>query len=87
LRAEYAERGRLDVFTVLEPALVWNQAEQGYAALGEKAGMTAAAVAQTVKRMRIRYRALLEQEISDTVDGPEAMTEERDYLIRVLSGA
>jgi predicted Zn-dependent protease len=45
-----------------------------------------AAVAQTVKRMRARYRALLEQEIGDTVDGPEAMAEERDHLIRVLSG-
>jgi RNA polymerase sigma factor (sigma-70 family) len=86
LRAEYVERGRGEVFEVLEPTLVWNQAGMSYDSLGERLGIAPAAVAQTVKRMRARYRTLLEQEIGDTVDGPEAMAEERDYLIRVLSG-
>jgi RNA polymerase sigma factor (sigma-70 family) len=86
LRAEYADRGRAEIFAILEPALVWNQGGMTYDALGVKLGMTPGTVAQTVKRMRARYRTLLEQEISDTVDCPEAMAEERDDLIRILSG-
>jgi RNA polymerase sigma factor (sigma-70 family) len=85
LRAEYAARGRDDLFVALEPALVWNEAGMSYKKLGEKLGMSADTVAQSVKRMRTRYRTLLEMEIMETVDSPEAMEEERNHLIRVLS--
>lgn len=86
LKAEFHARGSGEAFAVLEPALVWNRAEMSYEELAAKLGISPAAVAQKIKRMRARYRALLEQEISDTVDGPEAMVEEREHLIRVLSG-
>lgn len=86
LRAEYAERGRAEVFVVLEPALVWNGHAMSYESMAEKLGMNASAVAQAVKRMRGRYRALLDAEIGDTVEGPDAVAEERLHLIRVLSG-
>jgi RNA polymerase sigma factor (sigma-70 family) len=86
LRGEFAERGRLEVFETLEPALAWNGAEVSYEDLAQKLGMMTATVGQTVKRMRKRFRLLLEQQITDTVDGPEALAEERDHLIRVLSG-
>lgn len=86
LREEYEERGRGEVFEVLEPTLVWNSAEMSHEALGTRLGMSAVAVAQNVKRLRERYRKLLEREIADTVDSPEAAAEERAHLIRVLAG-
>ena len=86
LRQEHEARGRGEVFAVLEPALVWNSGQMSYEELAAKLGMTAGTVAQTVKRMRARYRVLLELEIGDTVEGPEALAEERDHLIRVISG-
>ncbi|MGV3658703.1 MAG: RNA polymerase sigma factor [Prosthecobacter sp.] len=86
LRADYEGRGRGEVFTVLEPCLVWNGGQMSHDQFAGKLGLTPGTVAQTVKRMRARFRTALEQEISDTVDGPEAMVEEREHLIRVLSG-
>ncbi|MCB1210702.1 MAG: sigma-70 family RNA polymerase sigma factor [Verrucomicrobiales bacterium] len=85
LRAEYEERGRGEVFAVLESTLVWNGAAMSHDALARKLGMNAATVAQNVKRLRERYRKLLEQEIADTVDGPEAAESEREHLIQVLA--
>ena len=61
------------LFERLEPALAWNGKEQSYAEIAQNLGMTADAVAQSVKRMRSRYRKLLELEIGETVDGPEAV--------------
>lgn len=87
LRAEYAERGQEQVLALLEPTLVWNGSEMGYEVLADKLGLTSNTVAQKVKRLRLRYRALLELEIGDTVDSTESIAEERDYLIRVLSGS
>ncbi len=86
LKAEFVARGKGEAFTVLEPALVWNGAKMSYDTLAVRLDMNPAAVAQKVKRMRARYRELLEQEIGDTVDGPEAMAEERGHLIQILSG-
>jgi len=86
LRDEYAARGKQEVFAVLEPALVWTGKAMSYEAMAEKLSMNAPAVAQAVKRMRGRYRALLDAEIADTVEGPDAVAEERLHLIRVLSG-
>ena len=86
LRAEYVARGSQTLFERLEPALAWNGKEQSYAEIAQALGMTTDAVAQSVKRMRARYRKLLELEIGETVDGPEAVAEERAYLIRILSG-
>jgi RNA polymerase sigma-70 factor (ECF subfamily) len=86
LRAEFAERGKEEAFHLLKTTLVWNGTQMSYDELGEKLGVSASAVAQKVKRLRARYRELLEAEIAETVDGPEAMAEERAHLSRVLSG-
>lgn len=86
LRQEYEARGRANVFAVLQPTLVWNGATMSYEALAAKLGMNAVTVAQNVKRLRERYRHLLEEEIANTVDSPEAAAEEKQYLIRVLTG-
>lgn len=87
LRAEYVARGSERLFERLEPALAWNGREQSHAEIAQSLAMTPDAVAQSVKRMRSRYRKLLELEIAETVDGPKAVAEERAYLIRILSGA
>lgn len=87
LGAEYEERRRGEVFAALKPLLAWNGAATSHDEVAQKLGMNAVAVAQNVKRLRERYRKLLEQEIAETVDGPEAVAQEREHLIRVLAGA
>ncbi len=85
LRAEYEERRRGAVFAKLEPLLAWGGGETSQAQLAAELGLTEAAVQQAVKRMRARYRTLLEEEIGQTVDDAAAIPGERDYLIRVLT--
>lgn len=85
LRAEYEERRRGAIFAKLEPLLTWGGGETSHAELAATLGLTEAAVQQAVKRMRARYRVLLEEEIGQTVDGASSIAEERDYLIRVLT--
>lgn len=85
LHLEYQQNNRGGMFALLVPALAWNGSEVSYPDIAQQLAMTTAAVQQAVKRMRQRFRKLLEQEISETVDGPEAMAEERDHLIRILS--
>lgn len=87
LQQEYVDRGRANVFELLEPALAWHGKELNYNELAEQLKMSSSAVAQAVKRLRAGYRRLLEQEIAETVDSPEAAEDERAYLIRVLSGS
>jgi len=65
LRDEYAGRGKREAFAVLEPALVWNGKAMSYEAMAAKLGLNATAVAQAVKRMRGRFRALLDAEIAE----------------------
>lgn len=84
LRKEYADRGREEVLTALEPLLSWGGAESGL--LAEQLGLSRAALDQQVARMRRRFRALLEAEIvATTVDAADAQAE-REYLLQVLAG-
>jgi RNA polymerase sigma-70 factor (ECF subfamily) len=48
--------------------------------------MTEAAVKVAIHRLRKRYRAILEEEIANTVSSVDEVMEERRYLLSVLSG-
>jgi DNA-directed RNA polymerase specialized sigma24 family protein len=85
LRKEYEKRLRGDLFELLEPALAWNGADVCYQTLAEALRMTEAAIQQAVKRMRLRYKKLLEDEILQTLEDESQLQEEKNHLIRVLS--
>lgn len=87
LRGEFAARGREEVFDHLEPFISWGEGEQSYSEVGAILGLSASAVQQAVQRLRRRYRTLLEQEIAETVDSPEAVESERLALLQILSGS
>ena len=84
-RAELAdptatENDRLLVFLSSPPS------EQDYAALGHDLGLGRGAVAARVGyRLRQRYRALVRQQIAQTVIGEEELRQEMQYLITLLS--
>lgn len=85
LRQEYQLRGRGRMFELLEPALAWNGSEVNYAAAALMLGISTGAVQQQVKRMRVRFRTLLDSQINDTIGNPSEAAEEREHLIRILS--
>ena len=73
------------VFTLLEPALAWNGSDVSYHDIAQTLHTSVSAVQQQVKRMRVRFRALLEKEINETVSNEKDAVSEREYLIQVLS--
>ena len=85
LADEYREAGKEQLFHTLKVFIPGGSDETGYAAVGNSLGLSANAVAVTVKRMRERYRELLREEISRTVD-PEMIDEEWQYLQETICG-
>ena len=86
LQAEYEHEGKADLFAALNPCLVGERTSQPYAELAKKLGTTEGAVKAAVHRLRQRYRALLRDEIAQTVAGPDEVDEELRHLFAVLAG-
>ncbi len=82
LAREYADRGQGVVFQALEGVLIKGETT-GYAQIGERLGMTEAAVKVAAHRLRKRYRELLREEIAQTVSEPGMVDEE----VRQLMGS
>ena len=85
LEHEHAAAGRSASFEQLKECLTSVGRSAPYAQLAVKLGITEGAVKVAVHRLRQRYRQLLEDEIAHTVSSPEEVTEERRYLLSVLS--
>jgi len=86
LRGEYEQEGKAALFAALNPCLVGERTSQPYAELAKKLGTTEGAVKAAVHRLRQRYRALLRDEIAQTVAGPDEVDEELRHLFAVLAG-
>ncbi|MBL7043981.1 MAG: hypothetical protein ISR77_35465 [Pirellulaceae bacterium] len=56
----------------------------GYAAIGAELGMSEGAVKVAAHRMRRRYRALLREEIAQTVASSDEIGDEIRYLLSCL---
>ncbi|MBX3745077.1 MAG: sigma-70 family RNA polymerase sigma factor [Verrucomicrobiae bacterium] len=86
LRDEYAAAGRTDRFEALEPYLPGGNAEEAGRGLGQRLGLTEAALRSEVHRLRRRFRALLRREVAHTVATPEEIDGEIRYLMQVVAG-
>lgn len=85
LRSDYAARGKQALVMKLGPLLSWRGGDETYAQIAAELNMSVTAVAQALKRMRARYRVLLEEEIAQTVDSQTSADEERAHLIQVFA--
>jgi len=83
LREEMARGGRLAVFEALKFSLSGDQ--QAYADAARELGLSEGAVKVAVHRLRKRYRALIREEIAQTVAGPEEVETELRELFAALS--
>jgi RNA polymerase sigma-70 factor (ECF subfamily) len=80
LEAEFAAAGKADFFAALKGFLAGGPART-YGAAGEHLGMSEGAVKVAVHRLRRRYRALLRDEIAQTVVDPAEIDDEIRYLL------
>ncbi|PYL50741.1 MAG: RNA polymerase subunit sigma-24, partial [Verrucomicrobia bacterium] len=77
---ECEKRGRRRVFDVLSSCLAAERQDVSYATLARILGLRETAVKPLVHRMRDRYRALLREEVAQTVGGANEIDDELRYL-------
>ena len=85
LRRELAVSGREELFDELEPHLWGDDTSTPYSAIAARLHMTIVAVRVTLHRLRSRYRALLRDEIAQTIGDPAEIDDEMRRLFQILA--
>jgi RNA polymerase sigma-70 factor (ECF subfamily) len=84
LRREYESAGQAERFTALEPVLSSARSSEGYTELATRLNLTVNGVKAAVRRMRHRFRDLLQSEVADTVENPSEVDDEMNHLFAIL---
>jgi RNA polymerase sigma factor (sigma-70 family) len=85
LREECESKGKLWLFQALSSYLTDERNELSYANLSGELGMAETAVKKQLHNMRQRYRSLLRDEVSQTVENPADVDDEIRYLCASLA--
>ena len=85
LREECESKGKLWLFQALSSHLTDERNEVSYAKLSAELGMEETAVKKQLHTMRRRYRSLLRDEVSRTVEDPSDVDDEIRYLCAALA--
>ncbi len=85
LAEECERRGRLRMFTILSKHLSVERIEISYSALASSLGVSEAVVKRVLHQLRARYRAILRDEISRTVESEADIEDEVRYLCAALA--
>ena len=85
LRQHFVDKGQQMLYEVLQPFIAWNGGEESYADTAAKLGKSVNDIKVSVFRMRKRYRALLEEEIAETVATREDIKEEIGVLATLFA--
>lgn len=72
-------------FEILKGFLLGDKGSISYEAASSQLGLSVAAVTSAIHRMRARFRALLFEEVANTVDKPEEVEQELRHLMAALS--
>lgn len=86
LRVECADDGRADFFEAVKECLTVGKGAIPYAEVATRTGLSEGAVRVAVHRLRKRYRALLREEIAQTLADPAQVAEELRALFAAVSG-
>ncbi len=84
LEGEFAEARQEGLFQELRPFLTGEDGPGTYAEVGRRLGKTEGSLKVAVHRLRRRYRELLREEISGTVESPRMIDEEIRELFAAL---
>jgi hypothetical protein len=87
LRAEAVGTGRSEMYEALEPYLALDPVAGEYDALARRLRMRPLALVVALKRLRQRFRELIDTELADTVASAEELQAEQQALFAVLSGS
>lgn len=84
LVASYAERGKGAVAEVLLPEMTRELDRERAELLGERLGMTAAAIKVAVHRLRERFGAILREKVAETVADDDSIDDELAAILAAL---
>jgi len=87
LREECEGKGRLRLFEALRDHLAAEHGDTSYADLGAGLGVAETVVKKQLYNLRQRYRSLLREEVSQTVEKPADVDDEIRHLCAVLASA
>jgi RNA polymerase sigma factor (sigma-70 family) len=85
LREECESKGRLRVFDAMSVYLTAERSDVSYAKLASSLGIAETAVKKLLHRMRERYRALVRDEVAQTVENPADVDDEIRHLCAALA--
>jgi DNA-directed RNA polymerase specialized sigma24 family protein len=85
LRLECESEGRQQAYAVLHPCLASDSSEIAYEKLSSALGVPETSVKSMLHHFRTRYRALLREEVSKTVETEANVDDEIRYLCATLS--
>ena len=72
-------------FEILKGFLLEDKGAVSYDEASARSGLSVSAITSAIHRMRARFRALLFEEVANTVDKPEEVEQELRHLLAVLS--
>jgi len=84
LAAEYRLNGKQDLYVALESCLTDRKADAKHDTLAQSLGMSTANVAQSISRLRYRYRSLFDEELTKLVGLDGNIAEEKEMLLNAL---
>jgi len=85
LSEECSRQGKLRVFTLLNDYLMTDRANVSYASLSSSLGVSETAIKRLLHDLRARFRAILREEVSQTLNDPSDIEEEIHYLCAALA--
>ena len=85
LSEECSRRGKLRMFTVLSPYLLADRVDISYASLSTSLGVPQPTIKRLLHDLRARFRTVLREEVSHTVDDPADIQDEIRHLCAALA--
>ncbi|HYE31620.1 MAG TPA: sigma-70 family RNA polymerase sigma factor [Methylomirabilota bacterium] len=85
LREEFVRVGEGARFDLLKPNMLGHLTEDNYATLGQKLALSEGGVKTVVRRMRLRFSALLREELLHTLANPDDLDSEVRHLLEALA--
>lgn len=85
LGEECERRGRLRMFTALNKFLSTERVETSYTSLSASLGVSEAIIKRVLHQLRVRYRAILREEVARTVSNESEIDDEIRYLCAALA--
>ncbi|TAN05601.1 MAG: hypothetical protein EPN38_10580 [Rhodanobacteraceae bacterium] len=86
LQSEAGQTGHLDMYEALEPYLAHDPLPGQYEEIGRRLAIRPLALVLALKRLRQRFRELVQQELMGTVASPEQLDAEQRALFAAMGG-